>query len=322
MDIHQYLSKEEIKQLTQKSDLKAAWEIAKTWLWVAFAFALPAWYPSILSYLIALFILGGKQLACAIIMHDASHRALFRTTWLNDFAGNWLGGYMIVNDLHRYRPYHLKHHTHTGTSNDPDLPLTKGYPTTVKSFMRKISRDMFGLTAIKAQIGLFFMNIGYWHYNLGGLVQKINQTGRKTTDYLLMFLRNYLPPILANATLWGILWLCGVGHLYALWVLAYFTTFQFSLRIRSMAEHSMVPNPLDNHQNTRTTYANWLEQLLFAPHHVNYHVEHHLLMSVPPYHLPTMHRLIKQRGYYQQGVLEHNYWAVIKKAMQKKPQIT
>jgi fatty acid desaturase len=321
INIHDWLSKDEIKMLTQRSDLKGAWEVFKTWAWIGGTLAVVGYFPSVFTIIPALFILGGKQLACAILMHDGSHRSLFKTHWLNDFCGNWLGGYMIVNDLHRYRPYHLKHHTNTGTFKDPDLSLTKGYPTTVISFMRKLGRDFSGITGLKAQLGTFAMNIGYIKYNLAGVVERLETKGNQTWNFLKSGFLNYYKPILANLALWGILWLCGAGWLYLLWLTALFTTFHFSLRIRSMAEHSVVPNPLDDHQNTRTTYANWLERLLFAPHHVNYHCEHHLLMTVPPYNLPKMHQIIKSRGFFDDGVLSLNYWEIIKLAMSKKQQM-
>jgi fatty acid desaturase len=77
----------------------------------------------------------------------------------------------------------------------------------------------------------------------------------------------------------------------------------------------VVPDRTDNHLNTRTTYANFVEKMLFAPHHVNYHAEHHLLMTVPSYNLPRMHRLLKERGYFDKGLLKQNYLEIIKLAV-------
>ena len=34
----------------------------------------------------------------------------------------------------------------------------------------------------------------------------------------------------------------------------------------------------------------------FFPHHVNYHVEHHLFPAVPHYRLPELHRELAERG--------------------------
>ncbi|NJL15498.1 MAG: fatty acid desaturase family protein [Microscillaceae bacterium] len=319
MQVQDYLSKEEIKALTQKSDLKALFELGKTWGTILFTFLVVAWYPSVFTIVPALFILGGKQLACAIIMHDASHRALFRANAVNDWVGNWLGGYWVFSDTQRYRPYHLKHHVNTGTHKDPDLSLTRGYPTTIKSFVRKILRDLAGITGFKTQVGLFYINFGLVEFTAAGVLKKINQTGRSLGQFILTGLRNYAGPLAVHALLLGVLWAFGVAWLFALWVGALLSTYNFSLRIRSMAEHSMVPEPLDNHRNTRTTYARWWEKLLFAPHHVNYHAEHHLLMTVPPYHLPKMHQLLKTRGFYEEGILAQNYVQLIRQAMSGRP---
>ncbi|MDX2305109.1 MAG: fatty acid desaturase family protein [Microscillaceae bacterium] len=317
MNVKDYLSKEEIKALSQKSDWKGAWEVLKTWCWITAVFVLVGTFPNIFTIVLGLIVLGGKQLACAIMMHDASHRALFRSPKINDFVGNWLSGYLILNDAHRYRPYHLKHHTHTGTYQDPDLSLTKAYPTTIISFCRKMFRDISGITGVKTQIAIFWMNIGLVKYTGAGVLEKITQKGRQFKDLILTGIDHYWKPITANCILWFFLWLAGSGWLYLLWIGALLTTYNVSLRIRSIAEHSVVPDRTDPYRNTRTTYARWWEKLLFAPHNVNYHAEHHLLMTVPPYNLPKMHKLLKERGFYKEGLLAQNYWEVIKLAVSK-----
>ena len=105
--------------------------------------------------------------------------------------------------------------------------------------------------------------------------------------------------------------------LYFLWIGAFLTTHQFCIRVRSIAEHSMLEDPSDPVRNTRTTYANWLERILFAPYHVNYHLEHHMLMGVPSYNLPKMHKMLKDRGFYDSGILAQSYWQVLKMTVQR-----
>ena len=92
--------------------------------------------------------------------------------------------------------------------------------------------------------------------------------------------------------------LAATGHpwLYLLWAGAWLTTNTLVTRIRSIAEHAMIPEPTDPLRNTRTTLASWWERLLLAPNRVNYHLEHHLLMTVPLYKLPRLHRLLDERG--------------------------
>ncbi|WP_425402017.1 fatty acid desaturase [Hahella ganghwensis] len=56
---------------------------------------------------------------------------------------------------------------------------------------------------------------------------------------------------------------------------------------------------------------------MFAPHGVNYHCEHHAMPTVPAYHLPRMHKLLKERGFYQQhsSTVVQRVPAVIRHAM-------
>jgi fatty acid desaturase len=182
---------------------------------------------------------------------------------------------------------------------------------------RKIGRDLSGATGLKGNYGLLAMHLGYLEYSLGGVIHKLDQTGRRAWDVLLTGWRNLRGPLAANAILFVILWATGHPWLYLLWIGAYLTTYNFSLRVRSIAEHSVVPDREDDQRNTRTTYANFVEKLLFAPLNVNYHAEHHLLMTVPCYHLPRMHRMLKERGYYERGVLAPNYVSVLIQAAQK-----
>ena len=101
-----YLSEEEQKVLLIRSDIQGILEVLHTWLWIMVAFKIVYMWPNALTILIGLFILGGKQLGCSIIMHDSSHKSLFRTSLLNEFFGKWLGGFPVLNDMIRYRPYH------------------------------------------------------------------------------------------------------------------------------------------------------------------------------------------------------------------------
>lgn len=313
-----FLTPQEKKDLMKKNDWRAALIVLQTWTLIAIIFTVVYLYPHPLVIVIALFLLGGQQLACSMIMHDAGHLSLFNNKKVNDFVGKWLGSYTIMNDMTRYRPYHLKHHLTTGTAEDPDISLTKGYPTSIASMFRKIARDLFGATGIKSQIGLLGMHLGYLKYSLSREIGKLNQDGRTWGEFFQTALKNLHGPILAQLILFSILSLVASPWLYLLWFGALLTTFNFSIRIRSMAEHSMVMDTEDTLRNTRTTYANWLEKLLFAPHNVNYHLEHHLLMSVPPYNLPKMHRLLKERGFYKNALLEQSYWNIVKMAIGKK----
>ena len=81
-----------------------------------------------------------------------------------------------------------------------------------------------------------------------------------------------------------------------LWVLPLVTVVQAILRLRAIAEHGATADFSSPLTAARTNVAPaWLEWLIF-PHHVNYHIEHHLYASVPHYNLPALHaEMMKSR---------------------------
>jgi len=88
----------------------------------------------------------------------------------------------------------------------------------------------------------------------------------------------------------------GFWWLYPLlWLLPLLTWYQFITRIRNIAEHAMVEDS-DPWRIARTTHANWLARAFCAPYFVNYHAEHHIMLYVPCYRLPMMHRMLTAAG--------------------------
>lgn len=314
MKISELLSRDEIKSLTGASDLRGAQAVATTWLMIALSFGAVAAYPSVFTILPALIILGGRHLALAILMHDASHYSLFRTRALNDFVGAWFCAYPTWQDLFRYREHHLRHHNHQGTPRDPDLSLIEGFPVSRASLRRKITRDLTGVSAVKRIYGLLLMDFGFIGYTVANDVRPIDQKGRSGWDVLRTGARNLRGVVLTNVALFAILLLLGHPWLYLLWFGSYATFFSLFVRIRSLAEHACTQLDPDPFKNTRTTHANALARVTVAPIRVNYHLEHHLLMTVPYFNLPKLHRLLRKRGALGGAYVAPGYLAVLRLA--------
>ncbi len=317
MHVKELFSTDEVRELLQRSDRKAAWQFFHTWFVVAATFTFIGFFPYWYVIIPAMLIIGGQQLAFAILMHDTAHNAVFESKKLNQFFGQWFGAYPILQDMERFRPYHIKHHVTTGSAEDPDLTLTKGYPTTVVSFIRKVLRDFVGASGIKGHYGVLMMHLGYWNYELGGDIKRTPIQGSAFKHFSAHAFKMLFGPMLVQGIIFSIFYFSGFWWMYMVWIGSLMTTYNFSLRVRSIAEHSCVPDRNNPMKNTRTVYAKWWEKILFAPHHVNFHTEHHLLMTAPSYNLPKMHKMIKERGYFKEGLLELNYWNVVKLAFNK-----
>lgn len=293
--INELFTREQIAQLTARSDWRGAWAILSTWLVIGAAFTVLARWPNVFTFIGALVVIAGRQLCLAILQHEGSHGTLFKTRWMNDVIVDWLCARPVWQHLHKYRAHHFVHHTKTGTEADPDLSLHADYPVTRRSLARKILRDITGLTGLKALYGLILMDAGVIKWTVSNDIQRLPGHGRRWYHYVGSALRNMAPMLLANGVLWGLLALSGHAWLYGVWVLAYITPFPLFIRIRSIAEHGCLERTPDMFINTRTTRAGWLARITVAPVHVNYHLEHHVMASVPYYRLPLMHRMLRER---------------------------
>ncbi|MGE5453090.1 MAG: fatty acid desaturase family protein [Acidobacteriota bacterium] len=306
----------EILALTKRSNWRGAWAVASTWGVVALAFAAMAWaahhldtWQAAIVVLAGMVVIAGRQLALAILMHEASHGTLFKTKWCNDVLVDWLCARPIWNDLAKYRVHHLQHHSKTGSAQDTDISLVAPFPTTRASLMRKFLRDLTGLTGLKFLLGRLLMDAGILKWTIAQEVHKLPQEGRTLKDQAVTLVRNITPMVLTNLALWGALHAYGEGWLYGVWVLSYLTPFTLFVRIRSMAEHACTSNSRDTFFNTRTTRAGWLARATVAPMRVHFHIEHHVMASVPYYRLKTMHGILRQRGLVP---APPGYWDVLK----------
>jgi fatty acid desaturase len=301
--LRQHLSTAEIRELCTLRDWRTWWSIAVNWGLVAASFALVAAWPGVLSVVIALLVIGARQLGFAVLMHEAAHRTLLRDRAWNDWVGNWLCAYPVWSDIRPYRPYHLQHHAKNWTSEDPDLPLASPFPITRASMRRKVWRDLSGQTGWKRFKATLKRDLG----RSRGKVKRNFDAGPEALVGVLV----------TNGVLLAVLTLAGHSALYLLWVGAWLTTYSLVMRIRSIAEHAMVPEPSDDLRNTRTTLARWWERLFIAPNCVNYHLEHHLVMAVPHYNLGRMHRMLRARGALDGACVERGYLRVLQLAASK-----
>jgi fatty acid desaturase len=281
VNLRDILSPDEFRAVTASSDLRGAWLVACQWGLVGLIFAGAALWPNPATLLLAVWLLGGRQLGFGVLVHECGHRTLFRTQRLNELAGDWLLAPPTFNNMRAYMRGHLGHHRLAGTADDPDLANYRDYPITRSRLRRKLARDLTGRTGWRA-----LANIGRGLANLRRLAPEAR----------LALLRG----LACNILLLAVLTAAGAPWLYLLWIAAFVFANPLISRIRQVAEHAGVPDLFDPdpRRNTRTIEAGPLTRLVFCPHEVNYHLEHHLLASVPIYRLRLLHNLLKRRGFY------------------------
>ena len=290
LEASRLLTPEQVQRLRDKSDLVGALLVLHAWGLIFASMALFVAWPNPLTFVVAVMVIGARQLGLAILMHDAAHGLLFDNRRLNEWAATWLCAAPVFTSLQLYRSYHLKHHRHTQQAEDPDLGLSAPFPISRRSLWRKIVRDLTGRTAYQ---------------------RRLEQLRRGLAKEARAFI--------ANLVLLGGLSAIGYWWLYPLlWLLPLATWYQLVSRIRNIAEHAVVCDNDDPLRNTRTTLANVFERLLVAPYWVNYHLEHHLFMFVPCWRLPSAHRALLASGLREQMEIRPGYAAVLKLATSRR----
>lgn len=295
------ISKEQYEEIKEKQDWRNVLSISSNWLQMSAAMTLFFFYPNVITFLVALVIIGSRQFALAVLAHDAAHNLLFENNKVNDWAGQWFCAYPIFQDNRVYRPYHLKHHRHTETDDDPDLVLSSPFPITKRSFIRKVFRDLTGITGVRrywGSLSSIFRTKGDNVFN------KISKTSNKLHGFLIS---NLIIFVLISTTMHWSLFLL-------LWWLPSFTYYSLIIRIRNISEHAVTPGNND-FDNTRTTKSTVLTRFLMVPHNVNYHLEHHLFTRCPWYNLPKAHSMMIENGYEDKMCLETSYKNVLLKAV-------
>ena len=293
--IRDILTPDELALITSKDNVKAAGIVAFDWGTILALFYFAAAFPNPLVILLVIVLLGGRQMALGVLVHEAGHKSLFTSPRVNDFVGTWLSGYWVFSDKDAYMKGHLMHHKDCGTQADPDLKNYEAYPVSSTSFKRKVTRDLTG-------------KLGWRRIkSIAKSLTRLDELKPVTRQTLLRSLG-------CNMAMLIIMALLGVAWLYALWVIAFMTSHMLITRIRQIAEHAAVPDHFDADArfNTRTIYINPLESLLVAPHDLNFHLEHHLMASVPIYRLRTFHHILLSKGYYDGVEFPRGYFNLMK----------
>lgn len=292
-DFRKALPKELVQRLTRRSAWRATAAILQdiTVIFAAAAVALAFW-PNPFLILISIVIIGTRQHALFVIAHDAAHYLLYENRMLNDLVGRACATVQGLS-MCTYRVIHRMHHNNLYGELDPDTALHGGYPRGRAYLVKKLLKDLTGLTAWKT-----------YAYFLGGApglntqtnvaLRPLDDTSRKLKDEARSDRNTVIVFHVAVLILFA-----ASGYLVqylVLWILPLATIVQAMLRLRAIAEHGATTDFSSPLTAARTNLAPaWLEWLIF-PHHVNYHIEHHLYASVPHYNLPQLHREMASRG--------------------------
>jgi fatty acid desaturase len=273
--------------------------IAQTFGTIALVVAFGWWMWPSPWVALSVIVIGIQQHGLFILAHESAHYRLFKSRALNDAVGRAIGMASGIS-MCTYRVIHRLHHNNLYTDEDPDTAIHGGYPRGVAYLWKKLALDLAGVNAWKTFA--YFFGAPALNTVTHRAARPLDDTSpalrasARRDRWLVLAVQSGAPLIA---------WALGGLHallLYAvLWLLPLLTVLQPILRLRAVAEHGAVTDlssPLTAARCNRTfgSLGNWLARALIFPHHVNYHLEHHLYPAVPHYHLPALHRLLRNKG--------------------------
>jgi fatty acid desaturase len=280
---------EAVRALSVPRNWRSVLAIATQYAVIAAAMAAAVWSGKWYVYVLAAIIVGTRQHALGILMHDAAHYRLFTNRFLNDTVSDLLCAFPIGVSTSVYRKYHFAHHKYVNTELDPDIQKVVGddewsWPKTQYECFKIFAQDLLLLNLRSA---CFFM----WFWSpWRGLSKKPGSPALTVRERLcLVGLYAGVPIAVTLLHAWPMFLL--------LWVLPCFTVLAVIFRLRNLAEHYGVASQHELDES-RNVLPNWWERLVISPLNVNHHLDHHLFPSVPWYNLPKLHRLLMREPEY------------------------
>lgn len=293
------LTKEELTELSRINPWLSWLHIGAEWGAIVATIYLCERFWSPLLYLLAIAIIGARQHALLILMHDGVHYRLFRNRRLNDCVSEVVLAWPHLVAARSYRKNHIAHHRYLNSEKDPDWKRRQNdpawvFPKPADDLARLLFRDVSGLNALV----------------LLRLAASLLSADTVSASFLVArygFYAACLTLIVYTGLLKGF-------ALY--WIIPLFTWLVMIMRVRSIAEHSAIDSGDTVYSQTRTTRAAFFERIFLAPKNVNYHLEHHFFPSVPFHRLPELHALLLSKPGFSEGAhLSDSYWGVLRESV-------
>jgi fatty acid desaturase len=264
-----------VREISRPSNFHGIVSLVFDYAVMACAMGVAIWSGHMWALIAAVVIIGSRQHALLVLMHDAAHFRLLKSRHWNDRVANFFCVWPFFATIEAYRRSHLEHHNFLNTDRDPD-------------WVRKIESPAWDFPKTYGAIALILAGqlLGGGLIDLASRVLRLNSSAtRGVRSRYFHWNRVLFYAALAGGLTWFGCW----SWYLKLWLMPFATYLPFVLRLRSIAEHLGLPQDSE-FSKSRHVNARWLERFLFAPHQVYCHTAHHLFPSVPFFQLTRLHR--------------------------------
>jgi sphingolipid 4-desaturase/C4-monooxygenase len=216
--------------------------------------------------------------ALFVLIHEAAHNLIFKSTLANRWAGIFANFTQGIPSAMAFRTYHLSHHKYQGIMElDADLPG----PTEAK---------LIGANPVSKGLWLFSFLIIQGFVRPARLTQVNLWNGWVVTNLIAQIAFNV-----------AVVVLLGWPALAYLLISTWFAVGLHPLGARWVQEHFVFREGQETY-----SYYGPFNKLMF---NVGYHNEHHDLMTVPWNHLPTLRKMAPE--FYDSLYYHQSYWKLL-----------
>ncbi|PRX92088.1 fatty acid desaturase [Paraburkholderia sp. BL25I1N1] len=236
--------------------------------WISVALAMLAlhrfgWWsaPAVVAWI------GNRQRALGNLLHDAAHRNLARSSFINDTLAGLYIAPALLNSLAIYRELHSRHHAWLGDPRlDPDYIAVRPDPgySWCKPFLKV-------LLTPTAWLGSTF---GHLHVSRLTWLQRCGIIG-------------WWAALLGAVTLaWGV---HAAERFLCVWMLSRATVFHSITTFRELCDHfGRQQGGVFSYTRDVSSHSLW--RWVIHPRNNGYHLTHHLMPSIPYHRLPHAQR--------------------------------
>lgn len=291
------------------SSWRGSLDVARTWLAIALLVILCSILQSLWLNVLVVVLIAGLQNNLMVLWHHSIHHNLHPSRRVNNAIGRWLLIAPMGQPWGMMRRAHINHHAQLGNQPDAD----RWY----------YDLDLHGRRRPWVLLGWLLINC------MGGLlwpqIRKV-LTGRRDasidpgTEAEQGNFYDQFSAVASQLVLFGLFWLLGGAwwSYFVFWALPLVTLGGGLNCLRTALEHADPDRP----PHLKYSFvSNPLERFFVAPFQMNYHWEHHLLLTVPYYKMPLLRSYLQAQDQYGEGQLLNSYMGRLRDVFNKLTQV-